>query len=609
MRVTWVPTLLAAVFLLAAGLLCAALGLGYDHWLAVANAASAKGDASNYLTPAVWTAITAKAIGTAAAMVLLAGLILWRRMAMIRLLEFVTRDARQFRAELAAWLRRIWGEDGPSTWATAALLTIGGIWVRWRDLDQPLRHDEALVFLNFVRRPLYLLVAMYNDVANHVFETVLKHESWLLFGDAEWSIRLPVFLAGCLLTPLLYLVVRASYGALPALMAAALAAGSSVLIEYSVNARGYEFLALWIVVLIGLRHVLVRRDNSFVWLLWALASGLIFWTNPSAILSYGVVACWLLIGLALRPKQSRLKGIFWLIAMCGLGMVLTILLYSPILISSGLGHMSHMVARGASDLRLDDPLDRLAELGQAYSRNLPLWLALIFGATALLGAALDHWRNGRTGPLFLAVVLWLGAYLVLFPVFGFVRLWLPYAVFAYLLAAIGLGWLVERLAGAWRRPVGLAVALLIGLAGIGGEALSDFIRKNPDGAFFESRQVAVDFASRLQPGDVVFAPCPGTMPLTYGLMRLGVQTRIMTSEPMAANIDTIQVFTLASTQANPLPWHPSGAMYVILTDTLAPLETQWRTLFPNSPLESAVINRYPHSTVYRVSVPMGLVLR
>ena len=38
------PFLISAILLAGAALLAAALGLGYDHWLTVANAASAKGE-------------------------------------------------------------------------------------------------------------------------------------------------------------------------------------------------------------------------------------------------------------------------------------------------------------------------------------------------------------------------------------------------------------------------------------------------------------------------------------------------------------------------------------------------------------------------------------
>lgn len=609
-----VPLLIAAALLTGAAVLLFALGLGYDHWLAVANAASAKGSAANYLTPESWASIRLKGALAAAMLAALAALTLWQSLTLGRFFAAAWQDARAFTDDLADWLSRCRTQDGGLLWGVAALLTLGGIWLRWRDLDQPLRHDEALVFLTFVRKPLYLLVAMYNDVANHVLETVLKHFSWMLFGDAEWAIRLPVFVAGCLLPPLLFLVVRAMYGILPALFAAALAAGSSALLEYSVNARGYEFLAFWTVLLLGLRHLLSARDNRFLWLVWALVSALDFWTNPSAILSYGVVASWLLLGVLCRPAGQRLPGLAWLTAMSLLGALTTLLLYSPILVSSGIGHMNHMLARADSDLVLGSPLSRLNEMGHLYSRNLPGWLGLPLAAVCLLGLLADPWLNRRRGSLLLAAALWLGLFLTVFPAFGFERLWLPFACLTYMMAAVGLGLLLKPL-GRAGAMVGAALALGLGLAGIQGEITTDFVRNNPDGAFLEAKAVAAALAQTLQPDDVVLAPCPGTMPLIYALERLGVATRIQTAGGPgieAAGISP-QVFTRsgAGDQTRPVG-HPTGDFYLILIDSVAPDQAE-RMKAPPEPLLPAdaqpSLTGFRHTMIFRLPMPAGLILQ
>lgn len=603
------PFLIIALLLTGAAALAGILAMGYDHWLAIANAASAKGSAANYLTPEVWSAIRRKAQIAIGLLIILAGLACWKRGSITHFCLILGRDARGAIQDISLWLRQAVAEDGPWLWAAAGLLSLGGLWLRWRDLDQPLRHDEALVFLNFVRRPLLILVAMYNDVANHVFETVLKHVSWQLFGSAEWAIRLPVFIAGSLLPPLLFLLVRAMYGALPALIAAALAAGSSALLEYSVNARGYEFLAFWSVLLLGLRHLLAKRDNLFLWLAWALISALDFWTNPSAILSYGVVATWLLLGILGRPREQRLPGLMRLLAMSGLGAGLTVLFYSPILISSGIGHMSTMLARGGSDLSLGSPAQRLQELAATFTRNQPSWLAMLLGLAGLAGLLLEPWQNRRRAPFVLALLIWLGLFLTLFPTFGFVRLWLPYAIFSYVMIGAGTGFALNRI-GPAGQPIGIALALGLGLAGILGEVRTDSVRNNPDGSFFEARTMALDMRTRLKPGDLVLAPCPGTMPLLYEMEKLGLKTRIVTVTGTAADGTDIvtQAFSLA--EAPEPTYH--GAYYLIQTDNIDPSElTRLRRLpqlFPSSEAAS-ILPGLTHTKVYQLPMPAGLTLQ
>lgn len=464
-----------------------------------------------------------------------------------------------------------------------------------------------MVFLNFVRRPLYLLVAMYNDVANHVFETVLKHFSWQLFGQAEWVIRLPVFVAGCLLPPCLFLVIRSIYSSLPALLALALASGSSALLEYSVNARGYELLAFWTVLLLGLRHLLARRDNLFLWLIWSLVSALDFWTNPSAILSYGVIATWLLLGILCRPAEERLNGLARLAGMSLLGALLTVLLYSPILVSSGIGHMGAMVARGSSDLSLGSPVQRLGELASVYSRNLPAWLAALLGSATLAGLLIEPWRNKGRSPFFLAVILWLGFFLTIFPSFGFTRLWLPFAVFTYMMIGVGLGEPLMRL-GSIGRNLGLILALGLGLAGIMREVQTDAVRNNPDGSFFEAKAVAAALTPRLQPGDVVFGPCPDTMPLIYALEQREMPMRILS---YVNDLQDIQVFTRTD-QNITLPWNPQGSFYLVLTDNsdsnLASRLAQ-KGFIPSPSGSQTLLPGLVHTKVYQLPMPVGLTLQ
>jgi 4-amino-4-deoxy-L-arabinose transferase-like glycosyltransferase len=62
-------------------------------------------------------------------------------------------------------------------------------------------------------------------------------------GDALWIARLPAFLAGVAIIPATWLAV-ARIDPARRLLAAALAAGATPLVEYSAQARGYTIFAL-----------------------------------------------------------------------------------------------------------------------------------------------------------------------------------------------------------------------------------------------------------------------------------------------------------------------------------------------------------------------------
>src|SRR5207302_999614 len=80
--------------------------------------------------------------------------------------------------------------------------------------------------------------------------TLFTHFSFVLFGDQVWAIRLPAFVAGVLVVPFAYFATRTLYDKQVALVTAALVAGSSSLVEYSTNGRGYTLLCcIWLLAL------------------------------------------------------------------------------------------------------------------------------------------------------------------------------------------------------------------------------------------------------------------------------------------------------------------------------------------------------------------------
>lgn len=85
-------------------------------------------------------------------------------------------------------------------------------------------------------------------------------------------IRLPAFIAGVLVVPASYLAARVLYNKRAALLAAALVASSSYLVEYSANARGYSMICLFFMLLPALAAYIIRTWSPGVWLPFAVLS-------------------------------------------------------------------------------------------------------------------------------------------------------------------------------------------------------------------------------------------------------------------------------------------------------------------------------------------------
>jgi Dolichyl-phosphate-mannose-protein mannosyltransferase len=110
--------------------------------------------------------------------------------------------------------------------------------IRFAYLRVPMDYDESHSFLNYASRPLYQGLVDYGSTNNHLLNTLCMHVAFKSFGPWEWSLRLHVFLAGLGAVGTIYVLARSLVGADAGLIAAAIAATSYVMVNYSVNARG-----------------------------------------------------------------------------------------------------------------------------------------------------------------------------------------------------------------------------------------------------------------------------------------------------------------------------------------------------------------------------------
>ena len=98
---------------------------------------------------------------------------------------------------------------GPASYRMACVgVAVIAVAIRAFHLNQPMRLDEARTFLDYAIRPLPDAISNYNIPNNHLLHTLLVWLSIRIFGDAEWAIRLPAFVAGVLIVPATYAATR-----------------------------------------------------------------------------------------------------------------------------------------------------------------------------------------------------------------------------------------------------------------------------------------------------------------------------------------------------------------------------------------------------------------
>lgn len=250
---------------------------------------------------------------------------------------------KRFPADVKTFFHQLhgWPHSRRDRWIL--LLIIGvSILLRATLLDRPVNHDEAYTAVTWAPGPLRYIIEDYHLPNNHIFHTVLVSLTYHLFGSQPWSIRLPALFAGLLLIPAGYGLTRRWYGQAAGLIAAGLIAIAPVITDYSTIARGYSLFMLLSLLVFWLAARLVRKNNLFEWLLLVLFAALGFWTVPMMLYPFGAVCVWIGMTAFLDPQSRQAYGgslrlLETLLAAGILTIFLTGLLYSPVLLHSGLG--------------------------------------------------------------------------------------------------------------------------------------------------------------------------------------------------------------------------------------------------------------------------------
>jgi hypothetical protein len=490
---------------------------------------AARAGALHEYTKALHDNLTGK-LRLAASASLLLGLLAWRFRG--RLSRLLVELAVRLRDEFCEALRSL--RPAPVQLGTlTALLALVGLaaGLRFAFLGQPMRYDEAFTYAEYASRPVYVLVSKYDFPNNHIFHSLCVHTVCRLLGDAPWAVRLPAFLAGLLLVPAVYAAARALFDRPTALLSAALVAGSSALIEYSTNARGYTLVALCFLLLIRLGSSLLQRPNLLGWSLFTLLAAVGLWTVPTMLFAYGTIVLWLAFS-SLRGGETCASYdrsfLAWLAGSCVLTAALTALLYSPVLLVSGVGALTANPFVSGADkaswgVRVADMLR--ATWGQ-WNRDMPGLLSAALAAGFLFIAL------GGVRPVLRAVslawitVLWCAGVVMAQRVVPYERVWLFALPLYLILAAAGLMGMI-RLCHAPRLRAVLAYTTAAVTAGVLAWqvlACRQVEQSVETGTLREAAELTVFFKDHLNPQDRILAWCPSDRPLEYYFRRCGLST-------------------------------------------------------------------------------------
>lgn len=420
-------------------------------------------------------------------------------------------------------LRAFWRSEPGDHRAALIVIVLTGVALRLLNLWQPMRYDESVTYLEFIRHPLSQALSRYDQPNNHVFHTLLAKGSAAAFGNAPWALRLPAFLAGVALIPLAYAVARALHNARAALIAAALVASSGVLALYSTNARGYSIVVLAFLVLVLIAARLIHAPSARLWAAFAITSAIGVWTVPVMLYPLGAAALWLALSLAVDGRKRELA---WLAGALAAGVALTLIVFGPVFSRAGITAIAR--TNLAAPTEWTQFLGDLAMAGWDTLRSWGLGLPPVVYAAVLAAAATALARHKqltsfRVG-LPLAAFVWSAWLLVATHRAPSPRIWLWCFPVLAALAGAGLVSVLEQSKRAVRVAAQVPfVAALIAVGGAASVAASGAVLQTRDtGTFVDAEATAMQLAPILRPGDRVIAAIPTSGPLAYYFHRLGI---------------------------------------------------------------------------------------
>jgi 4-amino-4-deoxy-L-arabinose transferase-like glycosyltransferase len=433
-------------------------------------------------------------------------------------------------------LRDAWRSESRDHRIALLSIAIIAIGLRVRYLGQPMRYDESVTYLFFVKQPWPDALSLYTYPNNHLFHTLLAKLSVTVFGSSPWALRLPAFLAGLLVLAATYAVARAIYNARAALFAAAIVASSGVMVLYSTNARGYSLviLAFLLLVLVAIR--LQRGAPSAYWIHFAVIAAIGLWTIPVMLYPLAAVSVWIALSFLIDGKRAELRR---LAIALGVAAGLTLLAYSPVISRGGIAAIianKFVVPSNWFDF-LEELQSVIRQVLASWSLGLPpivslalLWLAIV---ALRHHASLSQFRANIALAAFVSTA-WL---LVVNHRAPFPRVFLWLFPIAASLAGAGAMLLSQRRPRVdrfflQRTPT---IAITFTVAAATSVALSHAVLLTRDtGTFRDAEQASTLLRRVLQPGDLVLVALPANAPLAYYFDRLGVPSTYLSLDERSA---------------------------------------------------------------------------
>lgn len=187
-------------------------------------------------------------------------------------------------------------------YAIVGIILVIAMLVRIFKLNSSLSFDEIVTLVEFVRLPTEDLLFGNFAFNNHPFYSLQAKASVLLFGESNWSVRLPAVFFGIASIAVIWRLAYQITGSLQAHVCALLLALSYHHVWFSQNARGYTGLMFWGVVSTLMLIDCLRSPSWGKWIVYGLVIAAGILTHLTA--AFFFLAQAIIVGVVLLKRNQ-----------------------------------------------------------------------------------------------------------------------------------------------------------------------------------------------------------------------------------------------------------------------------------------------------------------
>ncbi len=409
-----------------------------------------------------------------------------------------------------------------------------GIVLRGFYIDQPMRYDESLTFLNYVNND-WSQVFNYTQPNNHVLNTILIKLSTLLWGSHPFVIRLSAFLFGVASIPIIYLVCKrlGSLGYIAALILAV----HPYCILFSTNARGYSAIVFFSLLYLLITIKITEKYNLWDIFKLALIGSLGLLSIPIMVFPLSGITLWLMLQQA-QNKQNRNKVFFkLLLPLMIFGIINTLILYAPVVwftmqLNGGLDKAFDLIFNNEFVKSSDGMYffhsirAHVTNAISIYFKDIPKITLILLGMLFAIGTVADYkQKNYRTSQLFLAVILSTLILFILKHQMPYPRTWIFLIPFFSILIDRGFTYVIQKV----KINIDASIFIIIFLSVYWSFTLiskKSIYYYADTGTYLDAEIMAKKMHLILNEGDSVVAPIiPSDLPFYFYLWHEGVYNK------------------------------------------------------------------------------------